>query len=126
MKASSKIIKLITLLTELTQENKVKWHVSDPPNSLTKGTDFVIPIYCDTIYKNKEFAIYKRRYQDFFPDYEKFYWTEKIVLALMNGNTVIWDYSESSPALYNLFEAVREQVAGLDDIVDSLIDEMEE
>lgn len=125
MVASSKIIKLITLLTELTQESKIEWHVDDPPQLLTRGTDFIIPIYYVTTYKNKEFAIYKRRYQNFFPEYEKFYWTEEIVLALMDDDTVIWDYSESSPALYNLFEAVREQVAGIDDIVDNLIDEIE-
>jgi len=125
MVASSKIIKLITLLTELTQESKIEWHVDDPPQLLTKGTDFIIPIYYITIYKNKKFAIYKRRYQNFFPDYEKFYWIEDIVLALMDDDIVIWDYSESSAALYNLFEAVRDQVARIDDIVDNLIDEIE-
>ncbi len=120
----NKISKLITKLIRLTSEDKIIWDTMDPPNSITKGTNDIFPLFFKTIYKAKNVALYQQRYQDFNPDTEQFYWTERVRFAILDEmNIVVWENHEQSPALLDLLNTIREKAAGFDDLLDDLLDD---
>lgn len=124
MTFQSKTNKLITKLIRLTNDDKLEWGIKDPPYSIARGTDDVIPLFFEAKYKDKWVAVYQKRYQEFYPDTETFYWTEKIVLAVLDDqDRVLWESSMHSPGLVDLFNTVREKSAGIDELLDDLLDD---
>lgn len=126
MEYRSKITKLITKLIRLTATDKIVWVLKNPPLSMTRGTDEVIPLFFEAKYKDKFVAIYQQRYQGFNIDTESSYWTEGIGFAVLDDeNRVVWESTEDSIALVELMNTVREKAAGLDDLLDDLLDDDE-
>lgn len=123
MSFQSKETQLITKLIRLTNDNKIQWTIKDPPRSIIMGTNDFVPIYFEAKYKDKYVAIYQQRRQHFYPDTESFYWTEEIVFAVLDAqNRVLWENTEHSPALFDLLGTVREKLAGIDSLLDDLLD----
>ncbi|MEI8573037.1 hypothetical protein J0667_13895 [Methylomonas sp. WH-1] len=124
MSFHSKATQLVTKLIRFTNENKIQWNIKDPPSSITRGTDDIVPIYFEAKYKDKYVAIYQQRYQSFYPENESFYWSERIVFAVLDAqDRVLWECADHSPALIDLMNTVREKSAGIDNLLDDLLDD---
>lgn len=113
---------LIVKLHRLTAEDKITWAVAEPPRSLWKGTDDQFPLFFRAAYKGSRFALYERRYQAFNIDTESLYWTDTIVLAILDpSDRVLWATRDATTAIYNFYETVRRKVADVDDIIDDIL-----
>ena len=120
----NKVIQLATKLIRLTSDDEVKWEIKDPPRSITSGTDDVIPLYFEAKYKDKYVAIYEERYQNFYPENETLYWSRRVVFVVLDSeDRVLWETTQHSPALTDLLDTVREKSAGIDDLLDDLLDD---
>ena len=122
-----KITKLVTKLNRLTSEDKIEWAIEDPPSSITKGTNDYFPLFFETTYKGTRVAIYTHRYQSFNPETESHYWVERIGFVVLDvQNRVLFENIKHSPALADLMDTVREKAAGLDVLLDGLLDDEDE
>lgn len=117
-----KFERLILDLTRATVEGDLDWEIKPPPNILSEGTDDVIPAYYETTLKGQTIGLFQRRYREPSEEYEGFSWNQSIVLVFLDSTRrVIWEYSESLSALYNLFKVVRESCADVEGILDELL-----
>lgn len=124
--SDEKITTLLVKLNKLTSLGKISWTVEPPPRSIIRGTDNHVPIYMSAIYKGRVFGLFLQRYQSFDGDHERLYWSEQVVLAILDGEqNLLWEYATNSSALYDLFETARRKVAGVDGIIDDLINDDE-
>lgn len=122
MTSDSKIVSLIVKLNKLTSTGKLKWRAIDPPSSIVRGTDDHIPLFMITDFKGQTFAMYQHRYQNYDGDRDSFYWAQRVVFAILGaGQSVLWENSQFSPALTDLFETARRKVANIDGLLDSLL-----
>ena len=127
MATDNKILQLIVKLARLTTEGVLKWEISDKTHPLIVGTDNIVSISYNTNDKDKVFAVYQERYRDYSMEFEQFYHSERIIFAIVdNQYRVLWEHWEHSSALRNLFEAVRDQSSGINDVIDSLLAEDDE
>lgn len=121
MNVDNKTEQLIVLLTRETYAGQVEWLNTQPPIGLTKGTEDFYPLYLQTSYKGKDIGLYQRRFKSFHDEFE-FYWCEDVGMCVVGDyEAVVWEYSERSSALINLFEAAREQASGINGILDDLL-----
>jgi hypothetical protein len=120
---NNKATSLVISLSKLTAKGDIKWKVGDAPREFTRGTDTTIPLFLEASYKDQNFALYQKRFEEFSGELERFYWTEKIVLALLNaaGNVAVWETSEPWAPLSDLFEAARRKAANIDGVIDALL-----
>ncbi|OQS40804.1 hypothetical protein [Chromobacterium haemolyticum] len=122
MSLDEKMTTLIVKLNKLTSQKKIFWYVKEPPRTILRGTDDHIPLFMMAKYKDQYFAIYQHRYQDFSVEFENFYWSEKIVLAIIDiDGHVLWEVREETSALYDLFETVRRQISKIDSVIEDLL-----
>jgi hypothetical protein len=125
--SDEKITTLLVKLNRLTSLEKINWTVEPPPRSIVRGTDDHIPIYMSAFYKGRVFGLFLQRYQSFDGDHERLYWSERVVLAILDhDDNLLWEIANNSSALFDLFETVRRKVAGVDDIIDDLINDDDE
>jgi hypothetical protein len=123
----NKTIKFMTKLIRLTSDNQLVWSLQNAPSSITEGTNSIIPLYFETVFKEKNLAIYSLRYQDFNPENESMYWSEKIVFVVLDfQNRVVWEMNEHSPALLDLMNTIREKESGINDLLDDMLDYKDE
>jgi hypothetical protein len=119
---NTRVTDLLVKLNKLTSKGAIEWAVADPPRALLRGTDDHIPFFAETTYKGRNFAVYENRYQNFNVDLEALYWTESLVLCLLDDeNRVLWKYDRPSPALRDLFDTVRRKVSKIDSLIDDLL-----
>lgn len=116
----SKTDTIISQLTRLTVERKLKWVRTDPPRNLIMGTDSRFPFYCEASYNNKTLALTEERYEYFIPDTESFRWGETMKLLLLDNGHLIYTFPPSS-GMSDLASAVQEQLADLDEIFSDLL-----
>lgn len=123
MAKESDIARLISELTRLTVQGAITWRPTTPPSELSRWTDDVIANYFETEFKDQTIGLAARRYRDYDPQHDDYTWGQRIVLLFVNRakHSVIWDYSERSSALLNLFNTVREKVADVDGILKKLL-----
>lgn len=127
MNPDDKVIALLVKLNKLTALNKLHWEVEDPPRSIARGTDDFIPLFLTSTYKGQRFALFQQRYQSYDGDRDRFYWTERLILAILDqDNRVLWETPHQSSALYDLFDTVRKKVSNIDDVIDSLVNNKDE
>lgn len=125
MFSDDKTTNLIVMLNQLTTLDKIKWSISDAPATLTKATDDYIPLYFSANYQNQKFAIYECRYKDYNPELDNFYWTEMLILAVLDlQGRVLWQTNKYSSALKDLFETIRNKASNIDTLIDSLTKEL--
>lgn len=124
MTPDEKLTTLLVKLNRLTSLEKIQWDVTDAPRAIARGTDDHIPLFLTTTYKGQKFALYQQRYQSFDGDRERFYWNERLVLAILDEmDRAIWEASNQQSALYDLFETARKKVANIDEVIDELLDD---
>jgi len=121
MNINDKAEKLVIQLTRETYSNNIEWEAEYPPRNLTQGTEAIYPLYFSADYQNISVGLFSKRYKNY-TDVDEYYWTESIGFCVLDEDErVTWEYSEHSSALYNLFEAAREQASGIGDILDGLL-----
>lgn len=122
MTPDEKITSLLVKLNRLTSLDKIKWEVTDPPRSIARGTDDFIPLFLTATYKNQRFGLFQQRYQSFDGDRERHYWSERLVLAILDSEgRVLLETPQQSSALFDLFETARKKVANIDDVINNLL-----
>lgn len=115
---------LIVKLNRLTSLGKIEWHVEDAPESVVLGTDSIVPLFMRAEYKEQRFGLYICRYRWYDGDNDKNYWTEKSVVAIIDQvDRVLWESEFQTSALRDLMENARSQVAGVDNIINGILDE---
>lgn len=123
MNMDNKTTQLMTKLIRETSSGKIEWKPKDAPKSVVQGTEDIVPLFFEAKYKDKWIALFLRRYKSFY-DEHAYYWEESLVFAVLDSaDRVLWETSDYSPALRDLFETVREQVAGIDGLLDNLLDD---
>lgn len=123
MSTENKTAQLITKLIRESAKGNVKWNVEEAPRSLNYETEQSVPLYLQTEYKNKTLGVYDLRSKHF-TDVDEYYWSESIGFCIVDDEgRVVWESNESSPALLDLFNTAREQAAGIDDILDDLLND---
>jgi hypothetical protein len=122
MASESKVARLILQLTKLTVDKGIEWKVCDPPRALIQGTDDVVSLYLETEYKGQFLALYHRRYRAYDGDNDVTYWADEVHVAILDAEErIVWEHTDGSSALTNLFTVARESAANIDGILDSLL-----
>ncbi|WP_430317828.1 hypothetical protein [Pseudomonas nitroreducens] len=119
--SSLKTERLILQVLRDTSKGDVNWQVGDPPESLIRGTDNYIPLYLEAKYKGKDIAVYEVRYK-YYRDEDDWSWSADVKFIMLSGDVVVLETDSYSPALSQLFTAARSDAAGLDDLLDDLLD----
>lgn len=124
MAADKEIIKVVTKLNRLTQEDKIKWERKEPPSSLITATEATIFDFYATEYKGKNMGLFEERYQDWDEEFfQRTYWTDRIVLAFFSENwEKEWEFPKST-GVYALLASVRYQVAGVEEIINVFLED---
>lgn len=123
MSFKEKLSQLLTALIKLTLNDEIQWEATNPPDSITKGTDDIVPIYYETKYKDNHIAVYEQRIKWFHADIESFYWSEREVFAVLdNKKRILWKTGEF-PAIVDLLNTVKEKSIKIDDLLSNLIDQ---
>ncbi|WP_035242179.1 hypothetical protein [Desulfobacter vibrioformis] len=121
METKDKIEKLAIALTKETYLGQIKWQEREAPYSLIEGTNNIIPLFLIGMYKGKCIGLYSVRYKYYY-DEMQWSWTEDQGICFIGENdNIIWEYSQHSGAVVNLFEAAREQASGINEIIDELL-----
>lgn len=119
-----KITALLVKLNRLTSLDKIQWKIEEPPRQILRGTDDYIPIFLQAVYKNQIFALYQQRFESYDGERDRFYWNESEVLAILDvDGRVLWQTTQQSSALLDLFETARRKVANIDGMLDDLLSE---
>lgn len=122
MTADDKITSLVVKLNKLTSLKQLDWEVQEAPRAILRGTDDHIPIFMTCTYKGKHFGLYEHRYQEYDGEHSRYYWTNRIVLAILDReDRALWETPSQIPALFDLFETVRTRVSNVDDILNELL-----
>lgn len=121
MNSDEKITNLIVKLNKLTSLDKIEWEVADAPRAILRGDDH-IPLFMTCSYKGQRFGLYEHRYQAYDGEHDHFYWTNRIVLAILDREgRALWETPTQTPALFDLFDTVRKKVSNIDGIIDGLL-----
>ncbi len=121
MKPTDKYTKLVSKLNRLTKEKKIDWKKVKPPFALKAGVDDVWIDFYSTWYADTHIGIGETRIQNYSEDYDKFYWSEKIVWALLDDNGELEYEFGNAEGLWNLLETIRRTLADVDSRIDHLI-----
>ncbi len=125
--SDDKTTALLVKLNKLTSMDKLVWHPATPPAAITRGTDQHILAFMTATYRDTRFGIFQQRYQSYGGDHERFYWSERVVLTILDAQgNVLWELANNSPALFDLFDTVRRKVARVDKILEALLSEEED
>ena len=123
MGIETKATQLIQRLTRATVNGEVTWSQSSPPKYLTSGTDDVIAVFLRCTYKDTRIGLFEKRTKYFHDEFD-YTWGARIGLCVVDPlGEMLWEYSERSSALNNLFEIARETSSGIDRILDKLLDD---
>lgn len=121
MNIENKSNSVITKLLRDTSKGLVSWSLRQPPNSLLIGTERVIPLYLEALYKEKILGLYELRTKSFYDEHD-YYWSSTIGFCIVDtDDTVIWELPDYTPALNDLFNAARIQASGINDILNDLL-----
>lgn len=120
--------RLVVTLNRLTSQDKIKWTQQRPAPIVLRGTDDTIPSYLATHYKGNRFALFQQRYQNYDGEHDRFYWSDRVVLAILDAfeQAIIWETSTPHAALYDLFETARHKVADIEGVLKDLLADGEE
>lgn len=122
MTPEEKLTSLVVKLNKLTSLDQISWEVEDAPRTILRGTDDHIPLFMTSKYKGQRFGLYQHRYQSYDGEHERFYWSERVVLAILDStDRVLWETSGQSSALFDLFETARNKVSNIDGLIDDLL-----
>lgn len=116
-----KVTKLVLTLNKSTKFKNMMWIAYSTPSYFLEGTDDVISVLYLSEYKEKEFALYVRKYKYYYDEHE-YVWAQRICLAVINdGKNIIWETDKPEQPLSDLYATVTEQASGIDDLLDDLL-----
>jgi len=122
--SEDKITALLVKLNRLTSLDKLRWNIEEAPRPLSRGTDDYIPIFMAARYKDQRFGLYQQRYQSYDGDRDRFFWNERLVLAIVDfEGRPLWETSRHYSALNDLFETARRKMANIDGMLDNLLED---
>ncbi|MCR1811772.1 hypothetical protein [Sulfurospirillum sp. hDNRA2] len=121
IEAKNKLVMLITELMRLTIKNEIQWESKTPPRYLIEGTDDIVPIYFSVKYKDKTIALFIRRTRQYNGEFDILHWTEEVKIAIVESDTILWENTQYSSSVHDLYKRVQEQVSGLNSLLDSLL-----
>ena len=114
-------------MTDKTYQKRIVWELIDAPEALTQATSNHIGLVYTAHVNDKKFAIYEEKFQAYSTDFDQLYWSNTYVLCIVNQNCLpIHVVCTGTSMLYDLFNAVTAQVSGVEDIIDSLIDDLDD
>lgn len=123
MPTDSKVSKLISTLTWATVSGELIWQIVEPPSTLRQGSDDIVVLYIECNFKNQRIGLYERRYRDYRPDLDSWYWASAIHMVFFDHfERVIWEHGEPGTALQNLFGVARDSASGIDGILNALVE----
>lgn len=122
-----KVLKFISAMTDKTYQKKIVWELIDAPVVLTEATSNHIGLVYTALVNDKKFAMYEEKYKTYSDDFDQLYWASTYVLCIVNQSYLpIHVVCTGTSMLYDLFNAVTAQVSGVEDIIDSLIDDLDD
>ena len=122
IKGDDKVSALLVKLNRLTSLGNIEWRVEDAPRPLSRGTDDYIPFFMTAIHKGQLFGLYQQRFQSYDGEREKFYWNERLVLAILDSEgRALWEATQPYSVLLDLFDTARRKIANVDGIIDDLL-----
>lgn len=120
MSVTNRFVDAITSLIQQTQDGTISWRACSPSDDLTKGSEDVV----DTVYVAEKdgrlVRLYKYRYKHF-TDEDVWYWDEDVALELSDEDKSSWWRFPEHRALWDLLEAVKFKVVGVDQFIDKLL-----
>lgn len=124
MHTEERVAALIVKLNKLTSLGEIEWAVRDTPQSISRGSDDYISLFMWAAYKGQKFGLFEHRYQAYEGEYDRFYWTKRIVLAILDDEgRAIWETTSQTPALFDLYETARRKVSNIDGLLDELLED---
>ncbi|MBK5125002.1 hypothetical protein IQ288_34825 [Burkholderia sp. R-69980] len=115
-----KSLQLIVQLNRFTSMGEIQWTVQEPPIWLRAGTDAVIPLYLEARYKTARYALYQIRQRSYDGERDMLYWTEDVVLAVLDDmGRSLWETVGGS-ALWDLLNTARMRLVSLDSLLNDL------
>ncbi len=115
-----KVSKFILELIKKTKKKDLIWVTSTRTPSFPDGGERHVDLVYETTISDKKFRIYKYQIKLFRDEYE-YEWSERIKLeAIDGGYNVIYEVPYQY-SLFNLYETVREQTSGIEDLIDTLL-----
>ena len=123
MTERNKLVKVVSKLIELTQENVIKWENVGIPEPVAQGGDKRIGPVFEITYKEQRIRIYEEEYKDWY-DEDKYTWSSRVVLAFvdyMDKNN--WEFPQTVAGLRDLLESVKYQTANVDEFINKFIEE---
>ncbi len=125
-KAKDKWIEIIAKLTKLTQDNILKWRISEVPEYLKGFNDIRIDVVYYSIYKGKRLRIYEKKEKEtIMVSFNRFetMWETSTVLDIADDTGIsLWAFPKVE-GLNNLLNAVKFQVTGVKDFLKELMEE---
>ena len=125
IKTKDKWIEIIAKLTKLTQNNILKWQISEVPDALKGFKDVRIDVVYLSIYKGKRLRIYeKKKKETIVVGFNRFEtsWEMYTVLDFTDDSDIsLWAFPQVE-GLHNLINAVRFQEAGVKDFLKDLME----
>jgi len=125
MTNKNKYIKLITQLNRKTKEGKLKWKRIDPPDGLTKGSNDEYIDFYRTEIGDILIGIGEYRFKDYIKEFDKFYWSERVVLVLLRDNNELEYKIPVTEGLWDLIDTIRQSYANVEYKVDRLFNQLE-
>ncbi|KXJ46255.1 hypothetical protein SAMN04487868_112104 [Marinobacter salarius] len=123
MSIDSKATQLIQRLTRATVNDEMKWVRNQAPAYLTSGTDDLVPLYLEGVYKGKKIGLFEKRSKYFHDEFD-YSWSVSVGICIVDlFGHLIWDYYDTTTALANLFDRAKEQSSGIDDVLNELLDD---
>jgi len=132
-----KIINAIVKLNNLTQDGKIKWRTIQPRPSLNRDKDSIVDLVYTAKYNNKRLGLYENKFKvenapyaslsgsldSIFGSVKYPHWQTRVVLEFIDedGNN-LWTFPEVQ-GLNDLLSTVKYQIAGVDEFLDSFLDE---
>lgn len=121
MITNDKITSFVVKLNKETVNKTIKWHYSTEEKYKDEGTDDIIPLMYIYTKNGKNLAIYERKSRHWIDDVD-YVWNNDVHLAILaSDGTIIWDTRHPPQALRDLFETVRRQSSGIEEILDEFL-----
>ena len=120
MANQAKIVQLVAVLNQLTQEGQLKWEAREPTSSINLRPDQLVDTSYETRFEDRRLRIYEEKYKSWI-DEDRYTWSSRVVLAFVDGTgDNAWEFPPAA-GITDLLESVKYQTAGVDDYLESVL-----
>lgn len=120
MGADHKWVRLVAQLNEKTRCGDVRWKLSKPPASVSRGDDEIVKGFFVTEYRGKRLGTYERRIPEYSDDFDKYYWRIQWILSVFSDDMAVSTDAPDVPGIYDLYQTIVSMEVGLDDFLDGV------